>query len=151
MNKHSILVLLSFLSSMAIGQTKRETVDWLLAKLKPVMIDAYKDGLMIKEDSLFVPNSAENDGSGWKVNQGCFVPLRNIRSIQLTSKNKIILIGHFYFCDDYLKNKNAFTIKEDCTYYISEGTPANDINSIIKALKHLATLNGARLLNEDLF
>ena len=139
------------------SQTVQETKDWLIAKLPPLMLyTEYQKGILISEDTIFVPNGfTGTPNTGNPITKGFYVSVKNITNIQYIIDNNnmktICLTGDFQHCEDYINKPNVTTNSYSCNLYLNNNSLIDDINSIIKALKHLATLKGAKLINNDLF
>lgn len=134
------------------SQTEKETVQWLNTKVPPLMLfSEYEKGIKFTGSSLFIPYGFVND----LITKGTYVDSWEIIGVVTTFGSKsihIALSGKFEYCDDYAYQPQRTTPSEKCIIYLRPDVSESTVNQIVKAIKHLATLNGAKItIDDDIF
>lgn len=157
--KHLIILFVLFLGlGTARAQTAEQTIEWLNAKVPPLQRDPdFSSTIRFKDEFCESGNSIETTTKN--VVESHVFNYSNIKSvsfIQSEIKNqlcyKIILTGDFKEIRLGHEGKIEGTKKIDRTSFIfNPSVQKEEIARIVKALKHLATIKGAKLLDDNLF
>lgn len=145
------MYILMFFATTVFAQTKDETIDWLNSKTPN---NTQFNDKSIQRTALY---GRLNSGIEWKIDEN-FAAYSQIKSINYTAAkektdlHKIILLGIFEQKHKESPGDTA-SLSEIKNFEITfiSSVPETEIQKIVKALKHLATLEGAKLLNENLF
>ncbi|ODS90110.1 MAG: hypothetical protein ABS44_01750 [Chryseobacterium sp. SCN 40-13] len=150
--KALIAFMLVFFTTIAFGQTKEETIDWLNSKSPN---ETQFNDKNIQRTTAY--GRYQTTGTTWKMEEN-LAPYSQIKSInyiaakEKTGFSQIILFGKF---EQKRKESPGDTGKisgiKNFEITFDSSVPEVEIQKIVKALKHLATLEGAKLLNENLF
>lgn len=154
------LLLIAFLFSLTTAvhaQTESETIDWLNAKVPSLCSDIYGKHLKFRSGSWELLygyfTGTDKKSQVYEVNPRDIGNISTKKfnggtTITVTSKNKsILLVDYDYYSGAKLaggKYVNTATLD-------LQTTDDTQVNKVVKALKYLATLNGAKLVNDDLF
>lgn len=152
--KTLLFLFVIFTSPIVLGQeqpTKEETIAWLNSKTPN---NTQFNDKNVQRTALY---GRLNSGTEWKIEEN-FAAYSLIKSINYTAAkektdlHKIILLGIFEQKHKESPGDNA-KISEIKNFEItfSSSVPETEIQKIVKAIKHLATLEGAKFLKENLF
>ena len=150
----ALLLFLGFaLTEQAQAQTKEETIAWLKVKARLNRASNswgsdFASKTYFTEEYLEIPYSINEYGlvrSTGKINYNA------IQSVTLTGTT-IVLTGHTVFTEDRGRFEGIKTLdKNSCSLYFTDKADNEELMKIVKALKHLATISGAKLVDDDLF
>lgn len=150
-------LILGFGSTKA--QTAEQTIEWLQAKVPPLQKDSdFGEAIKFKEESCEAASSITTSFPKTVVEFHVF-KYSNIKSISYLQKEladklsyKIIITGNFQANKIGLNNEVTETKNIETTDFVfNASVEKEEILRIVKALKHLATLKGAKLINDNLF
>ena len=163
MKKLLLFAILAFtLAPHAHAQTAQETAQWLNAKLKAAMYfgviagDTSISTTSMNSHTMYSLNGNTGEFSDWvdafSVSFGDLTDVSSKSGYENDGKGQvpvtlIILTGKVSQCVQQQPCQDEPFVAID----LNSSTPPETVNSIVKALKHIAQLNGARMVNDDLF
>jgi len=162
--KKVLLIALLILAPLvkAFGQSAEESSAWLEPRLKKYVLHPQMDGYVGASTKQLIGYVAWHSTNGdYEPDSMGFVPLAGITDVIYTFRHRqqegksiqeeahvITLIGPYWLSRmGESENRKAL----DFSYELSPDIPKEEVDRIIKAIKHLAVLNGAKLSNDDLF
>lgn len=154
MKKIIFLFILTIVPFTIKAQTLEETRDYLNSNILNYAYD--KNRSLNCENNYCDKTTSHIVTSGERVSFNRML-LKDIKSIAFSTNSEglivISLLGKVvYYKSDYNGNFNSEDLNvSQIEIYLNSSTPIDKVNRIIKAMKHLATLGGATLINEDLF
>jgi hypothetical protein len=150
----SIFIIVSFTTK---AQTLKETMDYIEANVQNYVVNKQLS-LQCSENSLQKTTGVYIDGGRYRFTQ---LYLKDIKSVSYSTTTEglitIIITGK---CNSYIeerytdgtsKLKNQHNLTGGVNIELLPSTPLENVNRIIKAIKHAAELEGATLIDEDLF
>lgn len=138
------------------AQTAEQTLEWLKAQIPPrSFMDNYGKTIKFMGESC---DQAEEilDGKVLRTHVFNYSKIRMITYLRKELENipryNIVLTGDFQENEIGDRGEIMSTNKIENTYFSFKPTiEKEEIQKIVKALKHMATLKGAKLVNDDLF
>lgn len=141
------------------AQTADQTIEWLQAKVPPLQRESDFGATIKFKDEFCEAASSITTSFPIRVVEVHVFKYSNIKSISYLQKElagklyyKIIITGNFQankigFNNEVTETKNV----ETTDFIFNASVEKEEILRIVKALKHLATLKGAKLINDNLF
>lgn len=154
MKKLILLLIITIVPITIKAQTLEETMDYLNANILNYAYD--KNGALTCESNYCDITTGYLVTSGERTSFDRMY-LKDIKSITYSTNSEglivISLLGKVVsYQSDYRGNFNREDLNvSNFKIPLKSSTPIDNVNRIIKAMKHAAELGGAKLINEDLF
>lgn len=157
-----LLILFSFFLGIgsANAQTAEQTIEWLQAKVPSLQKDSdFAKGIKFKDEFCESASSMITSSVPTRFNEFHVFKYSKIKSISSLQKEimgklcyKIIITGNFQ-ANEIGDNNDVISTKsiESTDFVFNPTVEKDEILRIVKALKHLATIKGAKLLDDNLF
>lgn len=148
--KKLLLILFILLSLNSYSQSAKETIDYINSIVQSYLLFSDFD-VNFQDDDIRIVEAKEADKS--RVMAASFLEYKKIKNViyqkQLTTqKLYIIKISGGGKKIDLNEETKTTTVS---TIFLNYNIPETKIKRLIIAIKHLAKLKGAKLINEDLF
>ena len=130
------------------GQSKEETLEWLRAKVALNVVHG-PQFVKFNENTITLPHTTvgEKQTIYWNI---FYTKITGFSIVRNANEIGIVLTGNFSIHDVTSSDIPKITATNWAQLYLPARADV-DAEKIVKALKHLATLNGAKLIKDDLF
>jgi hypothetical protein len=162
--KKVLLIALLILGPLATasGQSAEESAVWLNTRLMKYVLHPQMDGYVgASKDELRGYVAWHTSNGDYEADSMGFVQLSGITDVIYTFRHGhqegkttieeahiITLIGPYQLSrENEVQNRNALNF----SFELSPDVAKEEVDRVIKAIKHLATLDGAKLSSDDLF